>query len=163
MTGIDVDDITQGTVKYLLTVPAITALTGQVNPSTPWIFQDVIPQLVTVEGSQQSAIVISQRGGWAAPNEHNNMAFPRMAVDIFVDPLRDSANNVTDRAEARRRAYYIHKIVNKYLHIPSGFDMMWGDVRVISSVASNTFDVNPVPDGDGVLRGTTYYSVVVGN
>jgi hypothetical protein len=160
MAGVEFDDITQGMTKYLLSIPEIVELTGQFEDGTPWLSQDNL--LETIETSQSQAIVVVRRGSWAAPNIYNTAKFPRMGLEIYVDPLRDEGNNIVDKVEARRRANYIYNIVDKYLHMPFGIDMMWGDVRVIGSVRNTDFDISPVSEGDGVLRGIGYYSISLG-
>jgi hypothetical protein len=165
MAGIEVDDITQGMAKYLLGIPEIVDLVGEHTilglVGTPRLTQDFL--LEPIESSESSAIVVSKRGGWTSPNEHNTANFPRMAVDIYVDPMRGTNNESIGPTEARLRANYIHKVVDKHLHIPRGFDMMWGDVRVNSSVRANEFDILTLPQGDGALIGTCMYNLSVCN
>jgi len=160
----DEDDITQGMVRYLLDIPEVVDLFGSFTEGpaagTPWIFQGEPHKII--EGSQQAALVVYKSGGWAAPNLHNSANFPRMVTDIWVDPLRDGSQNIVSGSEARRRANTIHRTLDKYLHLPYGFDMMWGDIRVISSVRLNEFDTVRVSDGDGIVVGSAWYGISVG-
>jgi len=158
---VQTDDLIQGAVKYLLGCPDITAVLGAFpETGTPWLFQHTL--WCTVEGSQSTAAVIDRAGGWAGANAHNTMRFPRIVLQLYVDPLRDAAGNVTDPGEAYRRIDAAFDAFDKRLHRAASGTQMWGTVRTIGCLRLGEPDAYPVPDGDGGMRLTTFYGLSVG-
>lgn len=158
------DNLIQGCVKWLLTLPDITAAVGAgttaPNIGVPYLSAHTL--WARVEGTQSTAALVSRGGSWAAANLHNTLRFPRISLEIFVDPLRDAGHNVVNTGEAERRIDDVFDIFDRRLHRPDEGDQMWGDVRTLASVRLAEPTVYPVPDGDGLLRLQVFYAVTVG-
>ncbi len=165
MVGVEDDDITQGCVKMLLSKADVRAKVGHFPAAeSEWIyyiFQDKL--LANMERSPESALVISDAGGWGAPNTYNTMEFIRLSLEIYCGPIRDPATNaVIEPAETRRRMSSVYNVVSRYLHRTGGDFEWWGTVRTISSVALGTLQNYDVPDGDGLMRGQAFFGVTLG-
>lgn len=128
-----------------------------------WIFDSKLR--VTLENTQRCAIVINRAGGWATPNEHNNMRFPLIVVDIWADPTRNTDHSVK-YDDAEDKANDIFDAVRSVMHTvdrgrSGGGFIYWGDERITSSESLAEPDTTPVKDGNGayMLRarfGITY-------
>lgn len=159
---VDFDDLTQGAAKFLLSKQDVLDVLGY-DEQAPWVFQDVLQ--VRIEGKSMlladraTAVVVSNRGSWTAPNNYNTAHFPRLALEIYADPLRDENRNAVEPAETRKRIAFVHRVIDVYLHRPYGFSEYWGGVRVHSSVRQDEVTMYPVGDGDGMLRGLSYYAL----
>lgn len=163
MTTPVTDDIVSGTVTYLRSQPSALAAVSMFNIGgqlTPGIFQ--YRPWAKLEGSQRTCAVISYDGGWAGPNTHNTLRFPRVGVNIWADPLRDSQNNVVDPGEVMRRAYASYEAIDKVLHRTGGDPLMFGTLRVIASVRLVEPVIYMVPDGDGLVRCQASYAITQG-
>jgi hypothetical protein len=154
------DDIVQGAVKYLVALTDIKAVLGAETDGTPWLFQHTL--WVTMEQSQGTAAVIQHAGGWAGANEHNTLRFPRLGLEIWADPIRDSGGNVTAPGETQRRIQAAYDAFDKRLHRPAPATQMWGTVRTVSCVRLGEPTIYLVPDGDGLLRLQGFYAVTQG-
>ncbi len=155
------DDLVQGAVKWLLGFTDIAAVLGVYpDTGTPWLFQTTL--WATVEGSQSTAAVISRAGGWAGANAHNTMRFPRIRLELYADPIRDGARNLTDPGEAWRRIEAAWDVFDSRLHRPAAADVRWGDVRTLGCLRLGEPTVYSVPDGEGMLRLQCFYGVAVG-
>ncbi len=162
MTGPVVDDdLVQGAVKWLLTQSDVTAVVGTFDETaSPWLFQHQL--WARVEGSQSTAAVLSRAGGWSGANEHNTMRFPRLSLEVYADPLRDTGNNVTDPGESWRRIEAAWSAFDTVLHRPAAESVMWGTVRTLGCLRLGEPNIYSVPDGDGMLRCQCFYGVVTG-
>lgn len=156
------DDIVQGCVKYLQAFPDVVAVVGSfaVVPASPYLFQHRL--WVEMEGSQSTAAVISSDTGWAAPNLHNTLRFPRVVLTLYADPARDSQGNVTDPGEVRRRIDDAFTVFDRRLHRVSGGTQMWGTVRTVSCERLTEPTNAAVPDGDGLRSLVASYAVTQG-
>jgi hypothetical protein len=79
-----------------------------------WIF-DSVPYTTIEKKSHQALIVITQDGTWQAPNEHNNMRFVRVLVDVWASPTRKADGSV----QTHDADYLIEEIMKSlwpYLH-----------------------------------------------
>lgn len=154
------DDVVQGVCKWLATFDDVTSLLGSAPDGSPYIFQDTLHAVM--ESTQQAAVVLSTMGGWAT-NDYSTMEFPRLLLNLWVDPIRDSANNTIELAETRRRARQIYLALNSHLHRPQcGDPVYWGTVRTIGCGRLGEVVIAPVPDGDGLIRAQVFYGVVLG-
>jgi hypothetical protein len=151
------DNLVQGAYKFLAAQGPILAVLGAFPDHTPWLFQNT--SWVTVEGSGSTAAVLSHGGSWSGSNPHNTMRFPRLSLEIYVDPQRDDANNATDPGEAHRRVEVAFAAFDRVLHRVAGGPQMWGTVRTVSSTRLAEPTVYPTPDGDGMLRLQAFYAV----
>lgn len=161
-TPVTDDDIVSGTVDYLLNQPdAVAAVSTFVigGKEAPGIFQ--YRPWAAMEGSSGTCCVVSSDGGWAAPNIHNRLRFPRLTVNIWADPIRANGN-VVDPGEVMRRAFATYKAIDKFLHRTSGPEVWFGQLRVVSSVRLTEPLIYAVPDGDGLVRAQVLYAVTEG-
>lgn len=154
------DDVVAGCVRYLSPIARVREVLGAFDDGTPWIFQRSLH--VTIEGSQSAGLVISYRGGWGAPNQHNTLEFPRLGLELWVDPLRDALNNTVETAETERRAAAILRVIDRVLHRPQGGDQFWGTVRTVGCLRLGEPNFYSVPDGDGVVRAEVFYGAMIG-
>lgn len=157
------EDIVTGSCRYLRSKPevldAVDVFNIQGRP-TPGIFsyQLWVPKM---EGSQSTAIVVQHDGGWAAPNQHNTLRFPRLLLSVWADPLRDDQGNNNDsRVQSRANACF--EIADKYLHLAAGGTVMFGSIRVVDCVRLTEPTIASVPDGDGLVHLQAYYAVTQG-
>ncbi len=163
-TPVTQDDIVAGAVTWLMSKPDVTSAVSMVEIDgklVPALYQYRIWQ-TNIEGTGNTACVIDHDGGWAGPNTYNTLRFPRLVCNIWADPIRDDIQNTTDFGEVRRRANVVFQAVDRHLHRPGGPDLMWGGVRVISSVRLTEPNIYAVPDGDGLVRLQAYYAIVQG-
>lgn len=159
-TPIATDDLAQGASTWLATFPDVLAVLGVNDDDVPLLFQNT--PFGRIECTQSTALVLSQMGGWAGPNDFNTMRFPRLSVEIYVDPLRDSMNNPIDPGEAHRRASNAFNVIDRRLHRPQSGVQMWGTVRTIACLRLGEPNVFGVPGGDGMLRLHVFYGVTQG-
>lgn len=154
-------DVISGCAEYLSAQSVLTDLLGKFDDGDPYLFQDEI-RFVELEGTQKTALVVCDGGSWNSGNEHNTMEFPRLRIDLYVDPLRDDDLNYVEPAETMRRGRRIWKVVDSLLHRPQGGTQMWGQVRTLSCVKLGRPEPYPVTDGDGMLRFMGFFAVVEG-
>lgn len=157
------DDIVSGAVTYLLgqsdCVAAVSAyiIGGQ---SVPGIFQ--YRPWATIEGTSTTCAVLTSDGGWAGANLHNTLRFPRLTLNLWCDPIRDSSRNVIDPGEVMRRAFNTYRVFDRYLHRTGGDDVMFGSLRTVSSTRLTEPSIIVIPDGDGLVRLQVTYAVTEG-
>lgn len=160
-TPVNTDDIVQGAVKYLSAKPAVLAVLGTFEGSTvPYLFQRRM--WAEMEGSSSTACMIYSDGGWTSANNHNTLRFPRLSIEIWADPIRDSTNNVTDPGEVWRRIDHAYMVIDTFLHRAAGGEQFWGTVRTVDCVRLTEPLTYEVPDGDGLLRLLVSYAVTQG-
>lgn len=160
-TPVDTDTLVQGAVKWLSSFDdVIETLGAYPDTATPYLFQNSLWQ--TIEGTQSAAAVISRAGGWAGPNQHNTMRFPRISLEIFVDPLRDIDGNVTEPGETGRRAEAAYRVLDAHLHRPQSGVQMWGTIRTLGCTRLGEPAVYSMSDGDGMVLLQVFYGVVEG-
>lgn len=161
VTPVDTDDLVQGCVKHLQVQADVLAVLGtDLDTGAPLLFQHRM--WAGMEGSSSTSAMVYRDGGWAGPNLHNTLRFPRLTVEVWVDPIRDPQNNVIDPGEAHRRIEYVYEVFDWHLHRPQGGQQMWGTVRTIACVRLSEPTVYAVPDGDGLLRLVVAYAVTQG-
>lgn len=155
------DDLIGGAVKYLAAQPEVLAALGSFPDGKPYLFQR--STWVNLEGSQATAATLFRAGGWAGPNQHNSMRFPRLGLEISADPQRDAANNPAGlAAEAELRLVDTFNVIDRFLHRPQSGVQMWGTVRTIGCARLAEPAVFPVPDGGGMMRLRAFYGVIEG-
>lgn len=159
MTAPVTEDIAGAATKYLLTKPDLIAVVGM-SDGKPWITRHALWK--NFEGSQSTAIVVTSEGGWAGPNTHNTLRFPRLTVSVWGDPLRDQGNNFTGLGEVRARVNAVYEILDRYLHRPQGTSEVWSTIRTVSCIRLTEPDTFAVPNGDGVVRLQVHYAVTQG-
>ncbi len=158
-TPVTTDDVIQGAVKFLKAQADIHAVVGAYDDSTPWIFQD--KPLVTIEQTSSIAVVVWYAGGWAGPNPHNTLRFPRIGIDMYADPQRASGN-ATRLGETRTRITAAFKVLDRHLHMAAGGQQYWGTVRICGSTRLSEPAIYEVDNTDGVLRLQVFYGAEEG-
>lgn len=142
----------------------VTALLGSDTEFTVWIFEDRL--FARVEGTESVALVLRQRGSWTSPNGHNTLRFPRLLVEVYVDPTRDSDGMVTDVVGADLRGDAVYRAVDAVLHRAAQEAQTWGTGdRALRTVGCQRLDEPEpadVPDGDGLRVLRVNYGVTVG-
>lgn len=154
------DNVIAGAVKWLRGFPDVTAALGATAAGNPYLFQHTM--WVTLEGTGSTAAVLSRAGSWAARNTHNTMRFPRLALEIWADPIRDGGLNATDPGEVQRRADAAFTALDAHLHRPADTVVWWGSVRTLGCQGAGDPVAYPVPDGTGMVRLLAYYNVTQG-
>jgi hypothetical protein len=159
-TPVDTDDLVQGLCRWLATFSDVLTQLGSADDGSPWLFQQLLHTVV--EGSQSAAVVFSaNQGGWTAPNDHNTAEFPRLLLDLWVDPVRDPQHDYIELAETYRRARQVYAVLNTHLHRPTSDVIFWGSVRTLGCIRLGEPVAAPVPDGDGMIRLQVYYAVTM--
>jgi hypothetical protein len=155
------DDLVQGASKYLAEFDDVRQVIGfPLEADSPYLFQHTL--WVRMEGTGETAAVISRSGSWAGANVYNTVQYPRLGLELYVDPQRDEAKNVIDPGEAYRRIDAAWQVFDRHLHRPDKGDIRWGTVRTLACIRLGEPNVYPVPSGDGMLRMHTFYAVTVG-
>lgn len=132
-----------------------------------WLFQWRL--YISMEGTGETAIVLSQRNGWTAPNPHNTMAFPTLQLEIYSDPRRDLGNPKTATG-AEQKGLALVPVLDRYLHLVQRIDGPWSwggtetdePVRVLGSQRLAEPEVMEVPSGDGLIRVLLRYGLSLG-
>lgn len=159
-------DIVTAARRHLVVDAGVIAVLGGSTAWPVWLFR--WRSYVSVEGTGSVSAVLSQQGGWAAPNRHNTMSFPQLQVEIYADPTRTTARNPS-AVDAHAAALDAHLALNALLHVPAGTTpsegLVWGDetgsLRVLGSSLLGEPDLSEVPGGDGLVRSVARYGVVV--
>ena len=162
--------LTDRVVKYLLDQDDVAAVVIRSKDYPEgWIFEDDIYGKVASTG--QCAIVISEVGQHASPNQHNTMRFPNLLVDVWADVSRNADLSVK-RKDAQARAERVHKILRKHFdlkpngRLDGGF-LVWGSdeqiaagqgIPIFGSTMGAGPDVSLISNGEGaVMSRVTYY------
>lgn len=145
-----------------------------------WVF-DTMPYANIEKKSHQALIVITHDGTWQAPNEHNNMRFPRIVVDIWASPTR-KADGSPVMHDADDLIEEIMDSIRPYLHtvnvdVPPdaspfmgtpGHPRIWGTAEQIAArtgslvMASQSLgepQFSDVKDGNGARMGRYQFGV----
>lgn len=157
------DDVVVAARRALAASTDLTELLGSGKGFDTWIFpgngeDSDVP--VIFEGSKKACIVIWSSGGWAAPNLHNTAQFPAIYIDVYIDPGRDSKNQKTT-PYLRDRFIPIWNEVDKVLNYPANAEILWDDMRIITSKRFNEWKVRPVSDTDGAYMSSVQYAVTI--
>lgn len=151
-------DYVKSVWRYLATQTELTDLLGSDEKFSAWIFQQRL--YCQVEASTTSAVVVSPAGQWSGMNDYNTARFPRLRVEVFSDPQRDYAKNVTlDDTWAKINA--IFEVLVKLLHV-QGELLLDDGVRIHNSKAATEPDISAWTDTDGTRRGTCYFNLSLG-
>lgn len=161
-------DLTLAARRYLVDHTPLNTVVGASNTFAHWVFRDRL--YVSVEGTGQVAVVLAERGGWAAPNPHNTMRFPVLQVEVYADPDRAAdLNPVTPAYGAESKARAVFNAVDPYLHwVGRVNEQYWGGtnteqpLRVLGCTRAAEPSVDDVPDGDGLIRLLARYNIVLG-
>lgn len=157
------DDIVTGATKFLgaqLDVLAAVSIFMIDGRAVPGLFG--YNNWVPLEGTGKTCAIITHDGGWAGPNLHNTLRFPRLGLNVWADPIRDSTNNIVDPGEVMHRVNHAYEVIDAHLHRVAGESQMWGSVRTVASVRLTEPIIYRVPDGDGIVRLQANYAVTQG-
>jgi hypothetical protein len=163
------DDVAGGAVKFLSQFGDVTSLLGSfplsdqitANAGRPWLFSDSNQgTLATLEGSSAAAIVCGDFGGWDAPPMLGTLRLRRLRVDVWVDPLRDAQSNITETSSlTTNRGLAVFAAAQFRLQRTDNDAVFWGDLCTVGCQLLTDAQFTPVPDGDGLQRGTAFYGV----
>ncbi len=162
------DDPGTGAFRYLSTFSDVTSLLGSFslsdpvtgNQGRPWLFAGDI--LVNMKGTSQLAAVCADFGGHGAPPMLGGQRFRRLRVDIWADPVRDSAGGVLrTSADTVNRANAVFTAVNRRLHRRDPDTVTWGDLVTYGCTLLTEPTWAEVPDGDWLMRGSAVYAVYI--
>jgi hypothetical protein len=148
-----VDDVSSGAVQFLSGISEVTSLLGSFgesdpNAGKPYIFLE--NQLVVLQGTSLAALVCSEAGQWSSAVPYATQRFMRLSVEFYVDPLRDSALNVTETPGATiLRGKNLFAVVNSFLHRRDSDIQVWGDLVTDSCQLLAEGEFTKLPDGDG--------------
>jgi len=135
------DTVATGCYKYLLTgneggpFTTITSLLGSfpeddpipANAGQPWLFTGDL--LVDIGNTSAVALVLSDHGGWQAPQRMGTERFRRLRVDLYVDPLRDVSYDVTETSSLTEdRGMDVFRALQSLLHRRDNDAIIWGDM-----------------------------------
>lgn len=154
------DDLVTGCIKFLSAKPDIIAALGTNSDGSPMLFG--YNNWAEMEGTQSTCAILSNEGGWASPNIHNTLRFPRLELNIWADPIRDPINNLKNPHEVMLRIEAVFELFDRYLHRVAGETQMWGQIRTVACVRLTDPISYRVPDGDGLVRLMANYAVTQG-
>ena len=157
-------DIVLAARRHLSESSTLTGLLGDGSGFDTWIFrgQDSSARpMVPMEGTKSAAIVLWPDGDWSQSNRHNTMGFPSLSVDVYVDPVRDTAANVT-QPNHLPRFQEIWEVVDSLLHVPSHVELQWDTLRVLTSHKIAGHKIYPFNDTDGVRFSRSKFAITLG-
>jgi hypothetical protein len=171
-----VDSVATGAWYFLSQFGDVTGLLGSwsvndpiaANAGQPWLFSDADADVLTlVQGTSKAAVVLTPFGPWAAPGALSSLQLVRLRVDIWVDPLRDSAGNITESSVyTENRGLAVANAIHHHLQRRDSDAVVWGDM-VTTGCQAITFPpkfgrITPTSGGgDWLQRGIAYYGVTV--
>ena len=156
-------DIVLAARRYLSASTALTTILGTGSGFDSWIFrgQDSTARpMVPMEGTKRAAVVLWPDGDWTQSNRHNTMGFPTLSVDVYIDPGRDLASNVT-QPNLLPRFQEIWEVLDSLLHVPSHTDLQWDSLRVLTSHKIAGHKIYPFTDTDGVRFSRSKFAITL--
>jgi hypothetical protein len=132
------------------------------NRGKSYLFKDDI--VTPLQSTSSAALVCSAFGGWGSPEPLTTPRFPRLSVEVWVDPLRDSALNISESpGGTRTRGQAVFTAVNRRLNRTDPVTVLWGDLVTTGCQLLTEPQFVPVVggDGDGLLHGQAFYGVSV--
>lgn len=160
-----------GAQQWLAQFSDITSVLGSfplndpiaANQGKPFLFSgDLFIDIRTYPGT--TAAVLTDYGGWTVPQPLNTWRFRRLRVDIYVDPLRDSAGNISESSSfTEKRGMDVFRVLQARLHRRDLDTVLWGDMVTLQSqlLTEPQFFQMPQASGSGMSTqiGTAYYGV----
>lgn len=154
-------DILRAARKELAAHAPLTSLLGSGHGLDTWIVRtnsvDVDPPS-WFEGSGDALIAMSAGNGWAGRNLHNNLSFPAISLNVYIDPGRN-ANLQREELYLRDRFLPIWTEIDSVLNPALGTEVMWDDMRVVSSRRLNEWSVYRVRDTDGAYTSSARFAL----
>lgn len=161
------DDVASGVRPYLIAnFPTLISLLGSVpntdpNPSNhgqPFIFRENL--MFTLKGTGQSALVLTNAGGWGSSLELGSLRFSRLQVDIYTDSARDAGYNATQNPGGTvKRLEQVFSYLQSALHRVDPAAVIWGDLVTIGCTLLAEGQTHTAPDGDWMQMKTAFYGV----
>jgi hypothetical protein len=165
------DDVAIAAWTYIRTFSDVQGIVGtfpEDDPNgfagLPYLFTDNL--LVQMKGSQTSAVVFNDAGGWQAPPQYGSQRFRRLRVDVWTDPLRDASDNiVVTKSNTVNRCLQVFNILHRHLQRRDSDIQVWGDMVTYGCQLLTEPNPDQVPDGDsqgmGLIMGTAFYGVCI--
>jgi hypothetical protein len=160
------DDVGSGAAKYLSQFSDVTSLLGSFsatdtvtgNQGRPWLFNTDL--LVKIKGTSSAALVLSDFGGWSAPQLLSGARNRRLRVDLYQDAQRDSAGNIQQTNAATVNAIN-HLFTRVHLHLQrrDNDTVVWGDLITYACQVLTEPVATQLSDGDWAMFGTAIYGV----
>ena len=151
------DDIVSGCIQYLNSFSDIVSLVGS-DAAGSWIFDSAPAQ--NMNSTSAMCIVVYNAGSWGTPAPGQTAEFPRVGIDIWSDPPRDSMGQVTEPQAARRAADLLYRTIDRHMNRTDRGVVMFGDLYTWDSNRMGSINYLPViPSDDHLLKGTAYYAV----
>lgn len=155
------DDLVIAVRRELANHTPLTDLLGSGDGFETWIFPgngtDAAPYKI-IEGTQQACLVIQTPGGWTSRNRYNSASFPRLWVDCYIDPVRDTLNQKV-APYLRSRFLPIWNEVDTVLNYPQGGEISWNGMRIVSSVRDEEWKARPYRETDGTHMSTATFNI----
>jgi hypothetical protein len=165
------DDLGSGALAFLAQFPSVTdAISafppGDPNAGAPIMFKGHsgayrgIPY--TIQSTSLAGLVLSPWGAYSVAPPLTTPRKLRLAVEIFMDPLRDGALQVTEtQASTEKRWHGVFNAVHQALQFTDPDSVLWGDIVVTAcGIMSEPMpDILKGGDGDGLLYGMAVYGV----
>lgn len=164
------DDVGTAAWKYLSPQASVAAVLGAFSESDsnptiagkPYLFSGNM--LVTIKGTQASAAVVSDYGGWSLPPVLGGQRFRRLRLDVWTDPTRDAAGNINvTESNTVNRCLHVFNAFHNLLQRPDMDTQTWGDMVTFSCQILTEPTPAQVSDGDsqgvGLVMGTAFYGV----
>jgi len=165
------DTVATGSRQWLIQFSDITSLLGAfpntdpvvANRNLPFLFTgDLFIDIRTYPGT--TAAVLTDSGGWTVPQPLNTWRFRRLRLDIYVDPLRDGAGNITESSSlTAQRGMNVFRAFQARLHRRDPDTILWGDMVTLQSqlLTEPQFFQMPQASGSGLSTqvGTAYYGI----
>jgi hypothetical protein len=159
------DDVVRGCVKYLLSLPDVTSLVGQFDSGQPFIFEGAIGvELKTyttkLPGNPVTALVVKSSGSWGTPAPQSTERYPKISVEVWSDPPRNTAGMVTRTRYSRVAADYLYQVMDSHLNFTASDTVMFGTQPVWRSYRLGEISYLPqVASDDGLLLGEVAYGL----
>lgn len=156
--------LAEGARSHLVQFAQVRALLGSGKGFSTWVFRgqdDQAKPYVNMEGTGAAAVLLRQQGGWGTPNRHNTMTFPRLVVEVYVDPARDSRGNELS-PDVMGRFTDIWAVMDRYLRNMDHTEVVWGDIRTLGCDRLDEWSVFPLSDGGGIRVSRAAYGVTLG-
>lgn len=128
-----------------------------------WVFRDIGDQLPPrpVENTSKAAVLFSHVDHWSAQVRHHTTKFPILTVFLFADATRDPSNLNPIQQDAEHKVRVIWKEIDRLFHDSANKIHVFDQLRVVSTVEGSPLSIMDIPDGDGAVRGTVRYDIIL--
>ena len=128
-----------------------------------WIFRDINDQRPprNVENTGKAAVLFSQVAHWSNQVRHHTTKFPILTVFIFADPTRDASGSNPIAQDAEDKVRRVWREIDRLFHDPANRIHAFDTLRIVSTVEGSPLSILDVPEGDGMVRGTVRYDIIL--